>query len=156
MQDVLELAPDSAVTARWSVAGVGLVAVTGWLLVRSDGHPLAWMLAVASLVVTAVFVAQFLVPRAFRWELGPAGLRIRHPLRPLSVPWSSVHLARVVTSAGEPALELHVDTGRDRMVRTATLPLGADVDALHRALARWLGPLEGAAGLRPQEPEQVP
>jgi hypothetical protein len=61
------------------------------------------ILALGPQAVAASFVVQFLVPKAFVWHLGPAGLRIRHPLRPISVPWSAVHLARVVTSAGEPA-----------------------------------------------------
>lgn len=135
----VRLRPSRSVTVRWSLVGVGAGVAAAWGVVDSDGHGLAWALLVAVVVVAAPVVAQLLLPGRFSWWLDGDGLVARTPLRVLRLGWEEIHLARVVTQLGEPALELHVEHHGRRTTSLVLLPLGADLAALHRALAQHLG-----------------
>ncbi len=141
-----QLRPSRVVAALHVGLGGVVVALAGWIVVDSDGHALAVALLVAGLVVSAPFVGELLTPAAFTWRLDEDGLEARTGPRVVRVAWRHVHLARVGHAAGEPALHLDLHRG-PRRVRTLRLPVGADLDVLHAALARHLGPaaVEGQA-----------
>lgn len=150
--EVTVLRPERSSALVWALLSAAAIALAVWLVADTAGHPLAVVLLVACLVVPAPFVAQLVAPGAFAWRLDDHGLHVRRLHRRMTAPWDEVHYARIVVVGGDPALELHLEPGtRDataggqrregRAVHTLRLPLGADVDALHRALAHHLGAL---------------
>ena len=161
--EVTELRPGRGVALAWALVGGAAIALAVWLIVDTRGHPLAVALLVACVVVAGPVASQFVAPRAFTWRLDAHGLVVRRLHRRLLVPWHEVRFARVVSVGGDPALELHLEPAEDASgdartgggthrgrarVHTLRLPLGADVEALHRALAHHLGSADGdqAAG----------
>jgi hypothetical protein len=163
--EVTELRPGRGVALAWALAGVAAVALAVWLIVDTRGHALAIALLVACLAVAGPVASQLVVPRAFTWRLDATGLLVRRLHRRLIVSWDEVRFARVVTVGGDPALELHLephaddepaagDEGRpgSAVVHTLRLPLGADVAALHRALAHHLGAWDGDGAAGPVHP----
>lgn len=162
--EVTELRPARGQALAWSLIGVAAIGLALWLVVDTDGHALAVALLLACLIATAPWAAQLVAPRAFAWRLDREGLLVRRMHRRLIVSWEEVRFARVVGVGGDPALELHLraaggddttparagrrsargrpgGTGETDDVHTLRLPVGADVAALHRALATRLGPL---------------
>lgn len=141
---VVTLTPDRGVVVRWTLVGSAATVLAGWAAVDAGDSVLAWAFVALCLLVTSYVVAQLVRPSRFRLRLDASGLDVHLPWQRTRVPWSRVHVARVVTVAGEPVLELHLwdpehvaqDTPRATGV---LLPLGADLDALHGALARHLG-----------------
>lgn len=160
----LQLRPSRVQALGWCLVGGLAVAFAAWLVRDTGGHAATVVLLVVSLVATAPWAAQLLVPGAFTWRLDRRGLVVRRLHRRLVVGWDEVRFARVVAVRGEPALQLfllpastetawdadgarrwwhRVPPGDDGPgpSHTLRLPVGADVAALHRALARHLGPL---------------
>lgn len=133
------LGPDRVRAGVWALVGLAACGLAVWVVGDSAGHGLAWALLVASAVLTAPYAAQLLVPGRFTWRLEADALVVRTVLRELRVPWDTVHLARVVRQAGEPALELQVDTEEGRHTRLVLLPVGADRGRLHAGLEQHLG-----------------
>lgn len=141
---VVTLTPDRGVVVRWTLVGAVATLLAGWAAVDAGDSVLAWAFVALCLVVTSYVVAQLVRPGRFRLILDASGLDVHLPWQRTRVPWSRVHVARVVTVAGEPVLELHLwdpeDVAQDSPRATGVLlPLGADLDALHGALARHLG-----------------
>jgi hypothetical protein len=174
-QGIVELRPGRGVALAWALVGVAALALAAWLVVDTRGHALAVALLVACLVVAGPVVSQLVVPRVFTWRLDAHGLLVQRLHRRLLVSWDEVRFARVVTVGGDPALELHLEPdvdadagagdartgdggtggggGPDRgVVHTLRLPLGADVDALHRELAHHLGAWDGDEAAGPVHP----
>ena len=156
--EVIELRPGRGVALAWALVGGAAIALAVWLIVDTRGHPLAVALLVACVVVAGPVASQFLAPRAFTWRLDEHGLVVRRLYRRLLVSWDEVRFARVVSVGGDPALELHLEAAEDESgdahagggarhgratIHTLRLPLGADVEDLHRALAHHLGALDG-------------
>lgn len=149
--EVTVLRPGRPSALVWALVSAAVIALSVWLVADTGGHPLAVVLLVACLVVPAPLVAQLVVPDAFAWRLDEHGLHVRRLHRRMTAPWDEVRYARIVLVGGDPALELRLEPGRrgasdpqrrdGRAVHTLRLPLGADVDALHRALAHHLGAL---------------
>jgi hypothetical protein len=137
--DTVLLAPSRPVAGLWSAIGLAACGLAAWVVGDSDGHGLAWALLVACVTLTVPYLAQLVAPGRFTWHVGDEALVVRSPVRELVVPWASVHLARVVRQAGEPALELQLDLPEGRQTRLALLPVGADRAVLHRELAARLG-----------------
>jgi hypothetical protein len=152
--EVTELRPGRGVALAWALVGVATIALAAWLVVDTGFHALAVALLVACLAVAGPVASQFVIPRAFTWRLDAGGLLVRRLHRRLLVSWDEVRFARVVTVGGDPALELHLEPEDDEhggrgtedgarpgvaTVHTLRLPLGADIQALHRALAHHLG-----------------
>jgi hypothetical protein len=165
--EVTELRPGRGVALGWAIVGVATIALAGWLVVDTGFHALAVALLVACLAVAGPVASQFVIPRAFTWRLDAHGLLVRRLHRRLLVAWDEVRFARVVTVGGDPALELHLepeDDGRGgagteegrrpggEVVHTLRLPLGADIQALHRALAHHLGAWDGDDAAGPVHP----
>lgn len=146
----LELRPDRATAARWSIASLAATAAFTWVLVDSDGHPLAWIALTFGAVVALYFVAQLVAPSRFRILLDDDRLEARSLWRTVTIPWTHVYVARVSSLAGEPYLELELRepggaTDAPVRPRGLFLPVGCDVRKLHRFLAQRLG----RGGLRP-------
>lgn len=160
----LQLRPSRAQAVGWCLVGGIAVVFAAWLVRDTGGHASTVVLLAASLAATAPWAAQLLVPGAFTWRLDHRGLVVRRLHRRLAVGWDEVRFARVVAVRGEPALQLYLRPasaedgrragGARRWWRrvpvgddgpgpsyTLRLPVGADLAALHRALARHLGPL---------------
>jgi hypothetical protein len=133
------LGPSRPHAAVWAGLGVCACGLSAWIVADSDSHGLAWALLVACVTVTVPYLAQLVVPSMFTWRFEEEALVVRSPGRELVAPWASVHLARVVRQAGEPALELQLDLPEGRQTRLALLPVGADQAILHRELAARLG-----------------
>ena len=169
--EVTELRPGRGVALAWALVGVVAIGLAVWLIVDTRGHALAVALLVACLAVAGPVASQFVVPRAFTWRLDAHGLLVRRLHRRLIVSWDEVRFARVVTVGGDPALELHLEPAVDEgngtgtgtgtgdggrpgsaVVHTLRLPLGADVEALHRALAHHLGAWDGDDAAGPGHP----
>lgn len=153
-RDGIRLGPAPGRALAWTVIGMVASGLAGWLVADTGGHALAVALLIACALVTAPPVAQLVAPGAFTWHLDDQGLVVRRLHRRLEVAWSQVALARVVRRSGDPALELHLraDDGPvpssppagarpavEGDTLTLVLPLGADLDALHRALELRLG-----------------
>lgn len=137
------LAPSRRHAAAYSAVGALVVAMAAWVVVDSAGHALAVTFLVAAVVVAAPFVGQLLAPAAFTWWLGPCGMEARNGGRRVRVAWEDIRLARVVSSAGDPALRLDLGGGGLQASRSLRLPVGADITALHATLAAHLGPVDG-------------
>ena len=165
--EVTELRPGRGVAFAWALVGIAAIALATWLIVDTRGHALAVALLVACLAVAGPVASQLVFPRAFTWRLGEHGLLVRRLHRRLVVSWDEVRFARVVTVGGDAALELHLEPGVDEggptdagrggrpdraVVHTLRLPLGADVAALHRALAHHLGAWDGDDAAGPVHP----
>lgn len=155
---VVTLAPDRGVAGRWCLVGAGATGLAAWVAVDARDSVLAWAFAVLCAVVTAYVVVQLVQPHRFRLTLDSAGLEVHVPWQHRRIPWSRVHVARVVTVAGEPVLELHLrDAERPgdgpADATGVLLPIGADLDALHGALEHHLGHADDGA---PGAPTAVP
>jgi hypothetical protein len=140
MSATTTIRPSRRHAALCSAVGAAVIAVSLWIVIDSGGHGLALALLVAGVVVSVKFVAELTVPGAFTWRLDDDGLEARSGLRQVRVEWGDVLLAQVVTSAGDPALRLDLGGRGLETSRTLLLPVGADLTALHEALARHLGP----------------
>lgn len=157
-REVLWLRPARWPAAGWSLVGLLASALALWAVVDTGGHGLAVALLVGCLILTVPWLVQLVAPGSVAWRLDEHGLLVRRLHRRLVVGWDEVGYARVVSAAGDPALELHLRAtapteprGHDdprtgpgtEPTSTATLrlPVGADVTALHRCLARHLGPV---------------
>lgn len=145
----VRLRPDRLVAGGWSLLAIVLLGAGAWFVVDSRGHVVAWLAVGLFVAVGAYFLLQLLAPGWFEVVLDDDVLRSRVLWFETTVPWDQVHLARVESAAGEPFLELHVrepaptgDPWRTRALGVL-LPLGVDLDALHRFLARRLGPPGG-------------
>lgn len=131
----------TAAATWWSLLGLALVASGVFFVVDSGGHPLAWLALALFALVAAYFLVPLLVPGALSIRLDHDALRARTFLRRVEIAWDEVRLARVRRVAGD--LVLRLDVGRDPdgdvTAVTVPLPVGADLAALHRFLARRLG-----------------
>jgi hypothetical protein len=134
-----ELRPSRCRAGGWTLLGTAATGLAVWTLIDSDAHPGAIVLLVACVVVTAPFVLQLLAPGTFAWLLDDSGLVARRLTRRVRVSWDEVRLARMVSRAGEPALELRLEADGAPTTVTLRLPTGADTRALDDALARYLG-----------------
>lgn len=143
-RDTTTLRPSRRHAATCSVIGAAVIALAAWIVADTQGHALAVALLVAGGVVGVPFFGELLMPVAFTWFLDAEGLEARTGYRRVRVAWTDVRLARVVASAGDPALRLNLGGAATRTTRILRLPVGADVAALHSALARHLGPAAGA------------
>ena len=166
--EVTELRPARGVALAWALVGAAAVTLAVWLVVDTRGHALAVALLIACLAVAGPVVSQFVIPRVFTWRLDAHGLLVRRLHRRLLVPWDEVRFARVVSVGGDAALELHLEPTGDEdhdgpgggeaerpasaVVHTLRLPLGADVGALHRALAHHLGAWDDDEAAGPVHP----
>lgn len=145
----VRLGPDRGVAGRWT--GVGLLAavLALWVALDARDSVLAWAFVALCLVVTSYVGIQLVRPDRFVLQLDPGGVEVRLPWQRARVPWSRVHVARVVNVAGEPVLELHVwdldDPAQSTPRATGILlPVGADLDALHAGLEHHLGVADDA------------
>lgn len=141
LDDRLTLAPGRRAAAAWTGLAVAVLGAVVWILVDSRGHPAAWVALAVAGTMTAFFALQLALPRLFTFRLDHERLRGRVLVTSVEVDWADVQLARVYTVAGDPMLELQVTDragGQPRGVGLL-LPVGADLDALHRFLARRLG-----------------
>lgn len=149
--DVLELCPSRGSAVAWGSGALLAAAVFGWTVFDTDGNPFAVVALVFAVVVAAYFVLQAVVPERFTVSFDQRGLTSRFLSRRIEVAWEQVHVARVGSLAGEPYLELHIrersPTGDPWRTRATgvVLPVGCDVEALHRFLSARLG----RGGLRP-------
>ncbi|MDX1622149.1 MAG: hypothetical protein R3320_14225 [Nitriliruptorales bacterium] len=147
----LVLRPDRGTVGRWAIAALVALGVFVWAFIDSRGHFLAIIAVTFAAVVAAFFVLQFIAPRLFQVVLTESGLHARLLTSRAELDWDHVHVARVISVAGEPYLELQIrepsPTGDPWRTRTTGvwLPTGCDIKALHRFLARRLG----RGGLRP-------
>lgn len=139
----VRLGPDRGVAARWTALGVAACLLALWIALDA-ASVLAWAFFALCLVVTSYVALQLALADRFVVRLDAVGVEVHLPWQRARVAWSRVHVARVVTVAGEPVLELHVwdadepAQGRPRATGIL-LPLGADLDVLHGALERHLG-----------------
>ena len=143
----LRLRPDRAVAARWTAIGAVACLLALWVALDARDSVLAWAFLALCLVVSSFVALQLARPDRFELRLDPAGIEVTLPWQRARVPWSRVHVARVVTVAGEPVLELHVwdvdDPAQAQPRATGMLlPVGADLEALHGALEHHLGVAE--------------
>lgn len=144
----LVLRPARLLAAVWTALGTAGIAGAVWIVRDSSGAPLAWLLLAALCLLTVVVLVPLVAPGLVTLTLDEDGLSGRVYGRRVVARWEDVAVARVTEVAGEPILELHeVDPdGRPRpngeqptVARGILLPLGADLDALDRFLARRLG-----------------
>lgn len=140
----IRLVPDRGVAARWTATGATASLFALWVAMDASASLLAWAFLALCLVVTSYVALQLAMPGRFVLRLDAVGVEVHLPWQHARVAWSRVHVARVVTVAGEPVLELHVwdadDPAQDSPRATGILlPLGADLDVLHAALERHLG-----------------
>lgn len=138
------LGPDRGVAARWTAVGLGASLLALWIALDATASVLAWAFLALCLVVTSYVALQLALPGRFLLHLDAVGVEVHLPWQRARVAWSRVHVARVVSVAGEPVLELHVwDVDDPAQVQPRAtgilLPVGADLDALHAALAHHLG-----------------
>lgn len=148
------LRPDRGVAGRWTAVGGAAFLLALWVALDAGDSVLAWAFAALCLVLTSYVAVQLVRPDRFELLLDGAGLEVRLPWQRARVPWDRVHLARVVTVTGEPVLELHVwdadAPGQSTPRATGVLlPLGADLEQLHRQLERHLGRADLAPDGRP-------
>lgn len=148
VSDRLVLRPRRGPTAAWAVAGALLIAAGVWLVVDSDGAPLAWVAVAAFGAVGAYFLFQGAAPSAFTLVLDERGVRGRTPWRRIELDWEQIDLASVDRFAGDPLLRLHVARPVADVV-DVLLPVGADVGALHEFLRNRLGPAPEPSVPRP-------
>ena len=146
----VRLRPDRGVAARWTALGGAACLLSLWIALDATASVLAWAFLALCLVVTSYVALQLAWPDRFVLRLDAVGVEVRLPWQHARVAWSRVHVARVVTVAGEPVLELHVwdvdDPAQAQPRATGILlPLGADLDVLHAALERHLGVAEAPA-----------
>lgn len=138
------LRPDRGAATRWTVVGATASVLALWIALDAGDSVLAWAFTALCLVLTAYVAAQLARPDRFQVRLDAAGVEVALPWQHARIPWGRVQVARVVSVAGEPVLELHVWDHDDpaQAVPRATgilLPLGADLDLLHARLGRHLG-----------------
>lgn len=156
--DAVILGPDRGVAARWTVVGALASALALWVALDAGASILAWTFLALCLVVTSYVLVQLVLPGRFQLRLDGSGVEVRLPWQRARVAWDRVHVARVVSVAGEPVLELHLwdldDPAQARPRATGVLlPLGADLALLHRELERHLGLAEadGPRTLTPRD-----
>ncbi len=140
----VRLGPDRGVAARWTALGGAACVLALWVALDATTSVLAWAFLALCVVVTSYVALQLAMPDRFVLRLDAVGIEAHLPWQHAKVAWSRVHVARVVTVAGEPVLELHVwdadDPGQAQPRATGVLlPLGADLDVLHAALEHHLG-----------------
>jgi hypothetical protein len=119
--------PDRRSALLWSGLAVLLVAVTGWLVWDSGLDVVAVVGLALAIGLLGWFGAQALVPSLFTVTCDGTGLHGRILWARVDVPWDEVHVVQVHRRDGSegPAGLL--------------LPVGVDLDALHRSLADHLG-----------------
>lgn len=140
----LTLRPDRGVAGRWTAVGGTATLLALWTALDAGDSVLAWAFTALCLVLTSYVAIQLVRPGRFELRIDASGVDVDLPWQHARVPWRRVHTARVVTVAGEPVLELHVwdPDAPAQSTPEATgvlLPVGADLDGLHAALARHLG-----------------
>ena len=133
----VELRPDRGRAVAWSLVAVLVMLAAAWFLADAGSR----LFAIGFLLVAAVpfvfFVTQLVAPQQFTVRLEPDELEIQQFWRHRTIAWEHVQEARVVRSGGEPALQVFAP--QDGGTITVVLPLGADLDALHRFLKARLG-----------------
>jgi hypothetical protein len=130
--------PDRRSALLWSGLAVLLVAVTGWLVWDSGLDVVAVVGLALAIGLLGWFGAQALVPSLFTVTCDGTGLHGRILWARVDVPWDEVHVVRVQRVAGEPVLQVHRRDGSEGPAGLL-LPVGVDLDALHRSLADHLG-----------------
>lgn len=143
-RDEAILQPDRATAWRWTLVGAVAVGLALWIAVDAGTSVLAWTFVALCVVLSSYVVLQLVAPRRFQLRMDAAAIEVALPWQHHRIPWQRIHLARVVTVAGEPVLELHLwdpdDPAQGSPRPTgALLPVGADLDALHAMLDRHLG-----------------
>lgn len=136
------LRPDPVVAGWWTLLGLLLVAAGVWLLIDSEGHPVAWVAFALFLPVAGFFLFQLATPTRFRVELWPDHVRAVLGWRDVTVAWEQVHDVRVRRVAGDHVLELHQhphEPGAAPPPIGLLLPVGCDLAALQRFLQDRLG-----------------
>jgi hypothetical protein len=133
----VELRPNRARAVAWSVVAALVMLAAAWFLADAGSR----LFAIGFLLVAAVpfvfFGTQLFAPDQFTVRLEPDELEIQQFWRHRTIAWEHVQQARVVRSGGEPALQVFAPADGGHI--TVVLPLGADVDALHRFLKARLG-----------------
>lgn len=138
--DEIILRRNVAVAAWWVFLGASVTAAGVFFVVDSEGHPVAWGLAVVFSVPTLYFLLQLLWPGSVEVRLDRDGLRSRSPLGRRSVRWDDVHVAKVRRIFGDPFLVVDVRRPDGNLDRTRVpLPVGADLDRVHAFLEERLG-----------------
>lgn len=140
----LALRPDRGAAAGWTAGGGALVALGAWLVADSGGLALAWVALAVFVSLGLFFGLQLVAPQWYTITLDEFGCHGRTLWHAADVPWEAVRVARVWHLAGDPMLELHLGDGDDGRAVGLLLPVGADVDALHRFLEIRLGKLDEA------------
>lgn len=138
--DEVVLRRKAPVAGWWTLLGVAATAAGIFFVVDSQGHPVAWGLALLFSVPTLYFLLQLLWPASVEVRLDDEGLRSRSPLGRRAVAWEDVHVAKVRRILGDPFLVVDVrrpDGDLERM--RIPLPVGADLDRLHTSLRERLG-----------------
>lgn len=141
--ETLVLRPDFGAALRWSMAGVGLLLLAAWFV--HDLGAVGWIAVGVAVAVAGYFVLQLVAPSQFEIVCDRAGLRGRNLMHRIEAPWESIHVARVSDVAGDGVLTVTVRGPYESATGSLLLPVGADVDALHRALAARLGRSDGGA-----------
>lgn len=135
----VELRPDRVRAVAWSVVATLVLLAAVWFLTDPDSR----LFAIGFLLVAAVpfvfFGTQLFAPDQFTVRLEPDELEIQQFWRHRTIAWEHVEQVRVHRSGGEPALQVFAPQAGGHI--TVVLPLGADLDALHRFLRARLGVL---------------
>lgn len=129
------LRPQRTRAAVWATTALLALAAAAWFLI--DMGPTLFTVGFLLLACVPVvwFGIQLVVPDQFTVRLEPDELEVQQFWRHRTVAWEHVKQARVVSSGGEPALEVSGIGGE----MTVVLPLGADVASVHRFLRARLG-----------------
>jgi hypothetical protein len=131
------LRPQRTRAAAWTVLAVLVMAAAVWFLLDMGAgfFPIAFLLVASAPLV--FFGAQLFWPDQFTVRLEPDELEIQQFWRHRTIAWEHVRRARVARAAGEHVLELDApDAGG---LVSIMLPVGCDLDAMHRFLRARLG-----------------
>lgn len=133
----VELRPQRGRAVAWTVLAVLVMVAATWFLADVGSR----LFAVGFLLVAAVplvyFGTQLVAPDQFTVRLEPDELEIQQFWRHRTIAWEHVQQVRVIRVGGEPALELFAPAAGGRI--TVLLPLGADLQNMHRFLRARLG-----------------
>lgn len=136
----VELRPDRGRAFAWTCLAVVLTTVAVWFLVDLGPTVFSIVFALFTLAPLLYFGVQLVAPDRFVVRLQPDELETHQLWNHQLVPWEHVQRAAVSRAAGEPVLQ--IDTSEHGGLRTYLLPLGSDLEVVHRFLRARLGVLE--------------
>lgn len=131
------LRPHRGRAAAWCILALLIVLAGVRFVADMDSRLFAIGFLLVASVPLVFFVVQLVAPDQFTVQFEPDELEVQQFWRHRTVAWEHVHEARVARSSGEPALQLYAPASGGRI--TVILPLGADLDVVHRFLEVRLG-----------------